>query len=73
MSEGLTRKQLAQRRANASRVGRALVEQYGRDHMPEIGRKGGRATFFDMVLKANARLEAARRRSKQRPSRHGSP
>ena len=65
----LSKNQLAQRRAIAAKGGRALVEQYGRDHMAEIGRKGGKWNFFDQVQKANALSEASRRRSKQRPSK----
>ena len=65
----LSKKQLTQRRAIASKGGRALVEQYGREHMADIRGKGGKWNFFDQVQKDNALSEAARRRSKQRPSK----
>ena len=62
----LSKKQTAQRRAIASKGGRALVEQYGREHTADIRRKSGKWNFFDQVQKDNALSEAARRRSKQR-------
>ena len=69
MREGLSKKEMAQRRSAAAGGGRALVERYGRAHMAAIGRKGGQATFNEIVRNANARANEARRRSKRRPSR----
>ena len=59
--QGLTIKQLAQRRAAASKGGTALVAKRGRDYMAEIGRRGGKRTFFDQVRNATSRASGGRR------------
>ena len=57
----LTDRQVIQRRAAASKGGKALVAKRGRDYMAEIGRRGGKRTFFDQVRNANARASGGRR------------
>ena len=66
----ISEKQQQQRKAAASKGGKALVAKYGPEYMGTLGKKGGRPTW-DVQLEKDLRREAELRVKARLASRPG--
>ena len=64
-----TAKQIRQRVEAGKKGGAAKFEKYGAEVYAAMDKVGGKWNFFDMVAKANAEAEEARRRPRGRAPR----